>query len=269
MISIIVCSINSNLFNTLSNSIENTIGLEYEIIKIDNSKEKLSIAQAYNKGASKARFKVLVFVHEDIIFHTIGWGEILISHFKSLENPGVLGVAGNSYLPISPSDWWGCSSKNRHYNYIKGDNYNSSNSGTLIKTNDSSPIEVYCLDGIFLALKKNVFMKHRFNENLSGFHGYDTSLSLRVAKNFKNYFIPDILMEHFSEGHVNKIYWVNTILACSEAENRNQNIKLKVEFLVFRRFVRKSIQFRVSPIVFFKSINSIIFQLIVRFIKQP
>ena len=117
MISIIVCSINSNLFNTLSNSIENTIGLEYQIIKIDNSKEKLSIAQAYNKGASKARFKVLVFVHEDIIFHTIGWGEILISHFKSLENPGVLGVAGNSYLPISPSDWWGCSSKNRHYNY--------------------------------------------------------------------------------------------------------------------------------------------------------
>ncbi|WP_144603292.1 glycosyltransferase [Algoriphagus algorifonticola] len=215
MISIIVCSINSDLFKTLSNSIKSTIGLEYEIIKIDNTVEKLSIAQAYNNGASRAKFEILVFVHEDIVFHTVDWGKILISHFKNLENPGVLGIAGSTYLPIAPSDWYLPDKLYIRMNILENRNDTEVGKGIHRKHSNNISEKVYVLDGVFLVILKEVFTQFRFDENLKGFHGYDTSLTLRVSNSFNNYFIPDILIEHFSTGQPKSSWLENTIQAKS------------------------------------------------------
>ena len=50
MISIIICSRQKELSAQLKNNIQNTIGTEYEIIKVDNSQNEYFITQAYNKG---------------------------------------------------------------------------------------------------------------------------------------------------------------------------------------------------------------------------
>jgi hypothetical protein len=98
MISIIVCSINDRLFIQFSNSVKETIGADYEIIKIDNNIEKIGISEAYNKGARLSKYEYLLFSHEDVIFETKNWGLKLINHFRNLNNPGMLTIAGSPYF---------------------------------------------------------------------------------------------------------------------------------------------------------------------------
>lgn len=246
MISIIVCSINQEFYYRFVESVNQTIGVQFEIIKIDNKIDKLSIAQAYKKGSSLAKYEYLVFVHEDVVFHTMNWGTNLISNFGSLHNPGVIGIAGNSYQPISPSDWWVSKKEFRHFNYIKNGRNRSENSGELMSSGDHKPRKVYCLDGVFLALKNSVFKEAKFDESLEGFHGYDTSLSLRVSKNYLNYFIPNILIEHFSHGNITNYYWFNTLIASRDFQVSKMEVDINMEYLSFKRFLIKSIKYKIN-----------------------
>jgi hypothetical protein len=50
MISLVICSRTSQLNESLRQNIDETIGVEYELVLIDNSKNELSIFEAYNKG---------------------------------------------------------------------------------------------------------------------------------------------------------------------------------------------------------------------------
>ena len=94
MISIVICSINEDFLKEVSANISSTIGeLAYEIIAINNKVEQLSIFEAYNKGADKSQYHHLIFLHEDILFKTQNWGEIIIEKFKD-EQLGLLGIVG-------------------------------------------------------------------------------------------------------------------------------------------------------------------------------
>lgn|GEM_PF-793306 len=211
MISIIVCSVNEDYFNRFKESISKTIGIEYEIIKIDNQKEKLSIAKAYNKGAILSSFDHLVFVHEDVVFHSEYWGQKLVDYFNVLGNPGVLGIAGSNYLPISPSYWWIPDQTRRFCNYMDNNELGKVGEGKQRNSGHENPMPVFLLDGMFLAMKKEAFDKIKFDESLEGFHGYDTAICLRSAIQFQNYFVPDILIEHFSHGKPNSTWLLNTL----------------------------------------------------------
>lgn len=235
MISIIVCSIDNYWFTNFSASVEKTIGVNYEIIQIDNKIENLSITKAYNKGAKKAKYEYLVFVHEDIIFQTPNWGNLLLHYFYSLENPGVLGVVGSSYLPISPSDWWISDMNYIHTNYLSNSKEELSGQGVLKCHGEQIPKKVYAVDGMFLTLKKSVFLEISFDERLLGFHGYDTDLSYQVSRKYQNYFIPGILMEHFSKGQPNTVWLENTEIA-------KRKILPQIHDLVFRKKVLMSLE---------------------------
>jgi len=267
LISIIVCSIEEHLFNRFSESLAKTIGVDYELIRIENQKEKLPIAKAYNKGASQASFDFLVFVHEDVVFHSDNWGVELVNRFRSLSNPGVLGIAGNSYHPLSPTDWWGSSNRTRHFNYIKNERNGDLTKGILTKSNDSLTKKVYCLDGVFLAVKKSVFIKYKFDEKLMGFHGYDTSFCLRISEKFNNYFVPNILLEHFSSGIINREYWKNTILANQKSKLDFVKFDLNLELKSFKRFLSKSIRSKMSLFFMFKICLLIFVKLFKRILK--
>lgn len=252
MISLIVCSINESEFNRFSNSVSDTIGVQYEIIRFENSIEKLSIAKSYNKASLEAKFEILVFVHEDVVFHTIQWGEIVANYFKTLENPGVLGVAGSSYVPITPSDWWIPDPSKRYIHLF--DNHKKGIVGKgKVKNHQSESIKkVFALDGLFLAIKKEVFIQYKFDESLPGFHGYDTSICLRISKKYNNYFIPGISIEHFSPGSPNSLWLENTIqvyLNHSPSELCDiKNINLEVK--AFQLFNRQLVKF--SPTIRYK-----------------
>jgi glycosyltransferase involved in cell wall biosynthesis len=260
MISIVVCSINEFEFERFSNSVRTSIGTDFEIIKICNSIENLSIAEAYNKGASLAKFDVLAFVHEDVVFQSNGWGNILLSFFSSLHNPGILGISGNSYHPISPSDWWVPCKNSRHFNYLSNTKNGNVGEGVLRSSNDFVAIRAFCLDGVFLACIKDKFEKFYFDEGLDGFHGYDTSLCLRFSLYYNNYYVPGICIEHFSVGNYNIQYLLNTIQAnqsvlYSLPFSSSGRFKFRMEILSYIEFVKK---ISIYKLPFFRKINFII-----------
>lgn len=225
MISLIICS------KSLENLIEfkkfalNRLGVNNELIFVDNSNQNYSIAQAYNKGAFLSKFEILVFVHEDIFFHTLNWGQILVQWFLNLKNPGILGIAGSSYLPVSPSDWWLSDRKYLHMNFFSNDKNGKIGKGILKESGDQKAVNVFALDGMFLAMKKSVWEEFPFDESFEGFHGYDTSICYRVAQKYQNYFVPGILIEHFSKGYPNNIWLINTIKANQSIHNYIDHVK--------------------------------------------
>lgn len=212
MISIVVCSINESFYRNLVDSIKNTIGenLVWEIVKIDNNIFKYSLSEAYNLGAKNAKFNIIVFVHEDVVFRTFDWGFELINNFSILDNPGFLGIAGSNYQSFFPNDWWCPLVEKRFFNYIQSDKNNTFCSVYKCSYNNSFE-QVVCLDGVFLACKKEVILDILFDEDIKGFHGYDVSACIRMSIKYKNYFINNILIEHFSLGCHDLVYFNNLI----------------------------------------------------------
>ena len=95
MISIIVCSINPDAAEKLKRNIAATIGnMEYEVIDYDNRTSGYGICKVYNSCAEKSRYDFLCFLHEDVHFDTIAWGEIIV---RKLSEPdcGAIGFAGS------------------------------------------------------------------------------------------------------------------------------------------------------------------------------
>jgi len=68
MISLISCSRNSDISLKLKDNIAATIGCDYELVFIDNSKNSYNIFQAYNEGVSRSKGDILCFMHDDVIF---------------------------------------------------------------------------------------------------------------------------------------------------------------------------------------------------------
>ncbi|WEK69114.1 MAG: glycosyltransferase [Candidatus Chryseobacterium colombiense] len=215
MISIIISSYLPHYFSALEKNIAETIGVPYEIIKIDNP-GLMGICEAYNQGAKKARFDNLVFLHEDIVFKTPNWGNRLILHLDQ-ENTGLIGIAGSSYVPVAPSSWT-VAEKYNFVNILQGNKQN--NDSVSIHSTKENRTKVFAVDGVFLAIKKENYTHIRFDEELKGFHGYDLDFSLRVAKKFQNYVIDDILIQHFSQGNRDK-KWLDSNIIIKEKIGTN------------------------------------------------
>ena len=106
MISIIICSRSNNIPLALQYSISATIGVEYELVVIDNSDNQFSIFQAYNIGVQKAKYPYICFLHEDVEFvcDEIGWGREL-EEILSCTETGVVGLAGSDIVTRIPAPW--------------------------------------------------------------------------------------------------------------------------------------------------------------------
>lgn len=197
MISIIICSRESDISTSLKENISRTIGIEYELIVIDNSKNRYSIFSAYNTGYKKSKFPFLCFIHEDILFQTDNWGTKIIDH---LDNPetGIIGVAGGKIATQVPSQW---SAGGRSINIIQ---HQSKKEKIRIKDPQDftgTSQAAILIDGLFLCMRHKIFKKIKFDEKIKGFHGYDYDISIQsIVAGYKNYVIYDVLIEHFSEG---------------------------------------------------------------------
>lgn len=194
MLSIIISSYQPKFYDELEKNIAVTCGINYEIIKIDNP-GLMGICEAYNKGAMMAKYDVLLFIHEDIKFITTDWGSKLIVHHE-LERAGVIGVAGGKYIPSAPSGWY-TDNENALINIVQG---KKGESKKTIQT-FSGVQKAFALDGVFLSIKKQIFTEYKFDEHLERYHGYDTEITLRIAKKYLNYVVSDILIEHYSAGN--------------------------------------------------------------------
>ena len=213
MFSIIICSISPERLSRLKENIQETIGVEHEIIAIDNREIKWPIAKVYNEGARKARHPFLFFVHEDVRFHTTGWGEAIA---EKLQEPdcGVIGFAG-SKVKLKAYSGWGTKGEYSHMLMYQGGLGKSYLAASHVYREEPFS-EVITLDGLGLFVSKNLWKQYPFDETmLTGFHCYDLDFSLQIAISgqYKNYVCctPKVLIEHFSAGNYNKAWIEDTV----------------------------------------------------------
>lgn len=204
MISIIVSSYNNNNFSKFEENISKTIGVDFEIIRIENHNE-YSIAEAYNRGAMKANNEFLVFCHEDVLFHTDNWGAVVIDAFNRNTKLGLCGFAGSVLKTYEPSGWFTRLRQNRKCYFIQGSNDRAFHENVFLVDENT---KVACLDGFCLITKKEIFLENQFDENIiTGFHGYDIDLSLSIGQNFDLEVLFGIDVEHFSHGNMDGNYY--------------------------------------------------------------
>ena len=205
MISIIICSRNKNTFVAASENVAATIGVAYEIIAIDNSAGQYGICQAYNVGARQSRYDIVCFMHEDIRFHTVGWGTV-VKTILADESVGVLGIAGGVFQPKAPAGWIG-GGQAIYMNIIHTTEEESEHE--YINPTNSSLAQVAAVDGVWMCCRRSVWEAYKFDPlALPGFHFYDIDFCARVASKFTNYVTFEVVIEHFSRGSFDK-KWIS------------------------------------------------------------
>ncbi|AZI21186.1 glycosyltransferase [Chryseobacterium taklimakanense] len=210
MLSIIISSYQPKYYFALEKNIAETVGVPYEIIKIENP-GLMGIAEAYNKGAKKARFENLLFLHEDVRFDSLNWGNILVDKYFQLPNVGILGLAGDKVKFHLP---YGFSSGLMNSGYMFVKHREGDEKHFLIP---ETPLKVKPMDGVFLAMKKNVWQDLKFDERLKGFHFYDLEITMRASEKYQNYLVHDIGFFHFSTGN----FGTEWVKACIKFNKRN------------------------------------------------
>lgn len=236
MLSIIICSRTPKISRELSQNIEKTIGCTYELIIIDNSENKYSIFEAYNLGIQQSTGAYLCFIHDDIRFHTEGWGNVTSSIFQSDAKIGLIGVAGAKVKSKMPSGWWNSPEYLHEVNILQHLSNKDIEKWEYGFQNELVS-EVVVIDGVFMAMKRSngVF----FDNYLKGFHNYDLNISMEhVLKGYKVVVTKEILIEHFSRGVINKIWFDSTLDFYEKYKNKlplkikgiDQNLIKELEF---------------------------------------
>ncbi len=275
MLSLIICSRTSRISEELEKNIATTIGCEYELIVIDNSKNKYNIFQAYNEGIKLAKGDVLCFMHEDILYHTYEWGKFVKSHFKN-KSLGMLGVLGTHYMPACPAGWWSTQCQAGRIIQGKYSDIGYYTEDLVYDTYDKEKNEnelsaVAVVDGLWFCIRRSLFEKVAFDVNsYIGFHCYDIDMCMQVQ--MQNYMVAvcyDINIEHASLGSFNKSWivslniwykkWKNK-LPCEVGgdyrleENRKQEI-LARNCKYFSQYSRANAKYILALTYYFKSIK--------------
>ena len=226
MISVVVSSYNQKYYEKFSRSLHETIGVAYELIKIDNP-GLMGLSEAYNSGAAQAKYDYICFVHEDIIFKTCRWGNALIKKFKADERTGLIGVAGSTYKSLSPGMGWFNNNKSLDYLNILQHHANKDGVDYDYQIREDFN-EVMCLDGVFLFTKKSTWQETQFDSmRFKKFHFYDIDFSLSVALKYKIFVTNQVLLEHFSDGNYSKAWQEESLIFIKKWRNLLPQGKLK------------------------------------------
>ena len=212
MFSILICSINASYLENLKINIGETIGYEFEILVWDNLAEQKPITEVYNFLASKAQYPYWCFIHEDIRFDTMNWAANLIKAFDAYPATGLIGVAGAKYKSRTASGWLTgirgldcCNIRHQDKDGLISHFYLNPNKAVL------EP--VINVDGVFIAIRREVWKTARFNEiNLRGFHLYDIDFSLHVFQHWRAAVLFNIDIMHFTQGGNYGDAWVEPTL---------------------------------------------------------
>jgi hypothetical protein len=212
MLSIITCNRDSNRIPPLRANLASKVGIIYELIIVDNFSNELSIFEAYNQGFKLAQFEYILFIHDDVFFHTQDFGRILTN--LDIPNIGVLGIAGSKIKTEIPAPWW----ISTNVYAVGGINYQYNlqhfRNGEIKKidegfNNEYQVEKVVLVDGVLLFTTRQNCLVNPFDEKYKSFHFYDLDFSLSCHKSGKiNYVTNAILIEHYSAGSLNKD-WVH------------------------------------------------------------
>lgn len=210
MISIIICSRSSDISPFLRDNIKATIGIDHEIIVIDNSNNQHSIFSAYNWGVKQSKYPYLCFMHDDIEYHTNNWGRAVLNHLNN-NKTGAIGIAGTPYHSYMPGAWWG---SGIFYEHILQSS--KINREPVLKSNSNGLVcrQAVALDGVWFCIKKSLFDLIKFDEtSFKGFHFYDMDICMQMHRlGVKMDCINDVLIHHTSIGNTDNTWIENALI---------------------------------------------------------
>lgn len=150
------------------------------ITQIDDGQPK--IAESYNRLGSISRASILVFVHDDVEFLSDGWDVALLESDHEIN--GVIGTvkyeggrifhAGTEY------------GRGKYVSDINGEK------AVKIMSPCRSGDIIAAVDGMFMAVKRDHFARHKFDQNFDGLFFYDLDYCLGHDCG-----IADILIGHY------------------------------------------------------------------------
>jgi len=235
-ISIIIVNYNSlDFIKKCIKSIKGNIdkdGLDYEILIVDNNSDDGSVdylkekskgsgrfclianksnagfSRASNAGALKAKGRYLLFLNPDARFLS-GSLKDLINFYERKDKNGKAGVVGvkilnfNGTLQYSPRSF-PTLSRQFYESYFLYRIFKKSRvfgSYFLSWWDHDNATEVDWLTGSFMFIKKDYFLKEGMFDRDYFMYSEDADLCLRLNReNFKNYYFPDMVIEHADSG---------------------------------------------------------------------
>lgn len=233
----------------VKSNIDNTIGVPWEAIIIDNSTSPRGITEVYNEGAKKARFDTVCFVHEDVGFLTQDWGKLVNGYFTNDPSLGIIGVAGSLYKSKTPSGWMTLIDDFDRCNIYHLDS-GGNKERLYFDQPPANPLkEVVILDGVFLCSRKSIILKIPFDQGLlKGFHLYDLDISYRISRFYKVAVSFEIDLVHYTEGGDFGDKWIEDTLRWHDrykehfpvfCENKNEVAVRSVEYRVRRFYLKR------------------------------
>jgi GT2 family glycosyltransferase len=175
-----------------------TTPLGESVIFKQNNKD--SLHAVYNKAikfAMQENIQKLVLVHDDIILENFS-EDRLDKLFKKFD---VVGCAGTTEVSLKAPALW----------HLMGGGFGSGNlHGAVAHGNEDKkhmtcfgeyPKRVVLLDGVFMAIKRKVFSKIKFDESCpSKWHFYDLDYSMQCHKAGFKLGVGDLIITHNSPG---------------------------------------------------------------------
>jgi Glycosyltransferase like family len=206
MISVIICSIDPDKFTQIRQHFQQLFGAEpYELIGIHDAR---SLSEAYNHGIAQAKGDVLIFSHDDIEFLIPqSW---LVRLKRHLSHFDIVGIAGTNRL-VNPK-WFYAG-----HPYIFGQVVRPGNPQktefpyilTIYATPASIVGDIQAIDGLFLAVRRDVLTSVAFDEKtFDGFHCYDIDFTFcAYLAGFKLAVACDLPVIHKSGGKFDSDAW--------------------------------------------------------------
>jgi len=195
-VSAIVCSIDAAKYAAVVANLNlRFAGHEFEVVGIHDAR---SLAEAYNRGAAKARGDILVFAHDDIELRTSDFAARLFAHLERYDG---VGVAGASKITGPRWDHAGQRHIHGHVLHLPPE---GKTGVLLMAAGFQRPVceDIRVLDGVFVAVHRRVWEAHKFDaKTYDGFHGYDLDFTRRASDAGARFAVPlDLLLLHRSTG---------------------------------------------------------------------
>lgn len=156
-----------------------------------------SLSSVYNAAIDislERNVDYLVLCHDDIIINS----SLALELSRAFKGFDVIGVAGTSQAKIQKPALWHLMSEPQH---LHGAVAHGTEDRKFMTSFGVYPHRAVMLDGVFLAIKRDVFKNVRFDEsNPAKFHFYDLIYTLTCHQKGYKVGVGDIMITHTSPG---------------------------------------------------------------------
>lgn len=192
-VSVVICSIDPLKFGQISADYHARFPAgTVEIIGLHDAR---GLNEAYNRGIARARGDLLIFCHDDIRLLNTDFQARLLAHMQEFD---VLGVSGATRVTGTGVAWAGHPHLHGWVAHQHGNQWAAGCYGIGFGTVTGAA----AMDGVWMAVRREVAERIRFDDSLPGFHFYDLDFTWRCHQaGMRMALVPDLRVVHQSFGN--------------------------------------------------------------------